>query len=122
MGGYLVSRAINISKRGIPAKIKVGKATYKVFWCKGFSKKNPLIYKVKPQKNFYGMCNGRDKQIFLADLIPKSRLYPVVFHELLHAVSYEFKLNFSEKMVRKLQTGLTSILRQNIWAIGLRDK
>lgn len=53
------------------------------------------------------------RQILLADRLSAKELEITLFHELCHAISFEYEVNLTEKQVLKLEKALPALIRLN---------
>lgn len=69
-----------------------------------------------------GRCFHDQKKMDIAmDQIPEE-VESTVIHEILHAISYEYKFPLSESKVLKLEQALYEVFKQNGWRITLTPR
>lgn len=87
--------------KNIPNKIKVGKNTYEVLWIKEFIRFSDQ----------YGESRfGEDKQIVLNINQDKKEAVHTLFHEFIHAISFEYNSNLTEKQVQSIEKSLKDFI------------
>jgi hypothetical protein len=88
-------------QKNIPSSIKVGKNDYFVLWVTDFPKDHTQL----GQSSF-----GEEKQIIININQPTKEAVLTFFHEVLHCISYEYKVNLTEKQVLAMEKGFKDIL------------
>lgn len=97
---------INWSKyyNSIPAKIIIGKSVYKIFWVDEYPKDNKQLGETNfsPIKYISININQTVKESVMT-----------YWHEILHAMSYEYNANLTEKQVLALEKSLPLIIKRD---------
>lgn len=86
----------------IPASVKIGNNVYEILWCDEFP---------KDQKQLGESRFDHSKQILININQPIKEAVHTYWHELLHALSFEYEANLSEKQVKALEKGLKNLLQ-----------
>lgn len=70
---------------------------------------------IEGKANVLGLCCPEDKVILIkVGQKPQARLQ-TFFHELLHAIEFEYGVKISHKLIYKLEGPLADIVAQNCW-------
>jgi hypothetical protein len=89
----------------IPKSIKIGGRTYSIEISNDLNDKAP-----EPSM---AVVNHMKQQIFIdKDLIPEQR-ETALLHEILHAISTNYSLDFEEETIRRLESALYQVLKDN---------
>ena len=89
----------------IPAYVKYKPRTrYRVLWIDQFNDAKQL-----------GECCYDSKQIVLKKSMKPRQAFWVLFHELLHAISFEKDLNLTEKQVETIEMEFERLVKLNKW-------
>jgi len=83
----------------IPKSVKVGAYTYKV--------------KLTSKLDSDGLCEDKTLTIWLKKDLHKTDLAITFMHECLHAIEHSYEIFLGEKKIKKLDTYLVSLLRDN---------
>lgn len=92
-------------KREFPKEMVIGQSTWKVKWQRV----------IDEDPNCRGICDPETKTIVIALGLPKKQRVETFFHELLHAVEFEFGVRISHKLIYRLEGPLASVFQQNAW-------
>jgi hypothetical protein len=61
----------------------------------------------------YGVFSGGNDEIEIVSGLNPQRRRATLFHELIHAVDFEYDIRLSEKQTRKLHIGLLNLIDDN---------
>lgn len=87
---------------GIPSHVKVKNVTYEILWTDEF-----------PENAFYGQCDGLTKQIIIQKGLSKKQTLRTFYHELLHAIDFEYKVKIPHRLINKLEIPLLNLFLSN---------
>ena len=97
----------------IPASVKIGKSTYEILWCDEFP---------KDRKQLGESRFDESKQILININQPIKEAVHTYWHELIHALSFEYEADLSEAQVKALEKGLKNLLTDgNIFRKEIND-
>lgn len=86
----------------IPRFINIGFITYKVVFTS--------------LADCYGLCDKEKCTIYIEKNMPKDKQFKIFIHECLHAIMYEYGIDFpvsgEENLVEMLTTGVTEVIQQ----------
>ena len=71
-----------------------------------------------PGGNLLGYCSHPEAEIVVKSSQRARRKRASLFHEVLHAVDWEYGIGLSEKQTRKLETGLLNVIDDNPDLLG----
>ena len=91
----------------IPSKINIGGIIYDIEITSG--KENNALQ----DRAYLGRINKEKCLITLEKDVNKQVLEQAFFHEIIHGIEYEFKLDISEDDVDRVATGFYQILKEN---------
>lgn len=90
--------------KNIPSSVKIGKSTYEIVWVNDFHKDEHQL----GESRF-----GALKQIVINLNQPIKEAVHTYWHEVVHAISYEYDINMTEKQVRKFEKSLKDIVQNS---------
>jgi hypothetical protein len=97
----------------IPAEVKIGENTYEVVWKDEFPKDKKQLGESRFEES---------KQILINLNQPIKEAVHTYWHEILHAVSFEYDAELTEKQVQALEKGLKNLLQNgNIFRKELKN-
>lgn len=85
----------------IPNQVKVGKNNYEIVWINEFTRFDDQF----GESRF-----GEEKQIVLNLNQTKKESVHTLWHEILHALSFEYEADLTEKQVQALEKGLKDLI------------
>lgn len=63
----------------------------------------------------YGLCCFDTRTITIRTGLKPDERRKTFFHELLHAIDYEYNINIAHRLVYKLEGPLSDVFEQNCW-------
>lgn len=89
--------------RCIPHKVRfTHKISYEVLWVDRFDESNVL-----------GICDYQRRQIRLHKNLKGDEALSVFFHEILHAMAYEYEFSLTESQVEAIELGFKRFFKLN---------
>jgi len=71
-----------------------------------------IIFTDSMDKKVLGLCDDRMKLILISLNQPPSEMLATIWHELMHAVEKEFKVNLGHPRIRKLEWAIAQLQAQ----------
>ena len=96
--------------KSIPPAVKIGKHEYRILWITEFP---------KDCKQLGETAFGDEKQIVINLNQSTKEIVYTLFHEILHAISFEYNTNLTEKQVLAMEKSLRDVI--NICSIFTKD-
>lgn len=93
----------------LPRKVRVKRKSYKV--------KYPTELVCESRGELHGAVTFRDKLIEIAKDEDLEEMESTIIHELLHALSHEYRLGLKEDKVIKIEKALYQLFKDNGWKI-----
>jgi Zn-dependent peptidase ImmA (M78 family) len=99
--------------KNIPSQIKIGKSVYQVLWINDFPGDIDQLGETRFQNT---------KQIIINTNQPIKEAVHTFFHEMLHALSFEYNADLTERQVRNLEKGLKDLINVSVNINGKSKK
>lgn len=96
--------------KSVPASVKIGKHDYRILWITEFPKDCTQLGET---------AFGDEKQIVINLNQSIKELIYTLYHEILHAISFEYNANLTEKQVLAMEKSLRDVI--NICSIFTKD-
>lgn len=80
------------------------------------------VHAMPLDKDTLGLCNGYEKCIIIAPNQGKKSHTETLFHEILHAIEFEYNITIGHRIINCLEKSIPNILKNNPHLVKILTK